>query len=315
MDEDSKKRDAFARQIIRAVIDDEDARIPIQQLQAAMTRLSGVDRVLGPNDVLALSIPYGDVFQVVVQDNGSVIVTTYSTAGGDLSQTVTHRAWCFKPWDLSTIGDEPESVSQRIATAPLLQIDQNSPPARRPMPQQLKRGGEIFDIVWQDPKNLGINTILSQTRSEQWTLENIWCYIVELYVTDLHLAIAFNMDVRETRDSVKTMQTRYLVYSRKDSVRQRIDQAVAMVDSGWNYYGGMSYDDARRIILIKMIRRDAFHEIIDRGIMILTDNGQSFHNGLVENQFDTAHIALDAVWTWRMTEGGIVLSRFPIPGN
>ncbi len=48
------------------------------------------------------------------------------------------------------------------------------------------------------------------------------------------------------------------------------------------------------------------------GLLITSVQGSTFYiTSLTLEEFETAHVAFQAVWTWRKTEGGIILSRFP----
>ena len=147
--------------------------------------------------------------------------------------------------------------------------------------------------------------------------------VLDLEATDMYHIVGFNLNSSGTSDEPRKKHRRVMILNRDGS--SRIDQDSERTFLGWGpnpsfrqtgvaTFGCHEYG---RTVLVEMGRcaegdRQWDAEVFERGFMVFTDEGEAFYP-LRGVDFRNLQVVDGAVWGWRLTPGGIILSRYPTP--
>lgn len=308
--------DRLARLIIVEAAKERVEAIRISELQASLDHLTGRDQVFGTFDVLALPLlPLIDmVDDVVVQDDRSVQIVT-ALSDKPHAGKPQHQVWRIEPWNVDFIGSDPCLLLERpCQTMRWIRLEDKDRSRVLEMPRTFCiPNGETIRVEWGDPSRPGLNVLISETTKDVTELPNHWCQIFDVCATDKYLGMVFNLNVSGHASSDGTMNGQVTVRVRGTGANPLHEDHDRFTRAGWGMGSEMKCDDAKRVIMVDMIRRDSNRRITDRGLVIFTNTGYAFHPFVPMLTFKHAHVAMNAVWSWRYTARGIVLSRFPLP--
>ncbi len=308
------QREKLTRQIIVEAAREHDVPVRLSQLQAAYDHLTNQDRVFGLFDMMALPMLSFDkmIEDVVVQDDGSVHVVTLF--GKQVNGRDQHQVWRYEPWNLDLIGTDPKILFDLPKqTMRQLRLEDKDRQSLVEMPRTSVFSGECFRVEWKDTDRPGINVVTSETRNDVTELPNVWCQIFDLCATDKYLGFLFNLNVsgRVSRDGEVAGQITIRI--RGTGANPLHEDYDRFVRAGWGLGYQMKCDDRKRVFVAEMLQKDASRRVIDHGLIIFTNTGYVFYPSVSNDTFKHAHVAMNAVWSWRPTARGIVLTRFPLP--
>jgi len=309
------ERERLTRAIIVQAASEHEVPIKTKELQAALDHLTGVDEVFGEYDVLALPFSLsGRVIQdVIVQDDGSVQIVV-ALPDRPHAGKPQHQVWSLEPFSLKSIGSDPKLLLDYPAqTMRTLCLGENERDSIQEVSMSVRLGRETICVEQKDPHRRGLNIMTSKTRKDVTELANIWCQIFDLCATDKYIGVLFNMNVSGHSDSPGAVQGRVTVRVRGSGANPLSQDQDRFFRSGWSMGSEMRCHDRKRVIVVQMDQKDDRHRLVDRGLMIFSNVGHEFYPSVPTHAFNRTHVALGAVWSWRHTSRGIVLSRFPLP--
>ncbi|MBT5807976.1 hypothetical protein HOI18_01750 [Candidatus Uhrbacteria bacterium] len=189
--------------------------------------------------------------------------------------------------------------------------------------QVFDSGGEIFTVKQLKPDYIGWHVVKSVGLPDEVSTGEERIRVLDLEATGKHLMVGFDLNSSGTSDSVRKNHRRVMILNRDGS--DRIDQDSERALAGWrtspSFYqtGVATFEciDYGPIVLVEMGRcAEGDHrwdaEVFERGFMVFTDEGEAFYP-LRGVDFRNLQVVDGAVWGWRLTPGGIILSRYPTP--
>ncbi|NBS41095.1 hypothetical protein EBS80_00350 [bacterium] len=174
-------------------------------------------------------------------------------------------------------------------------------------------GGELFAVDWIEDAANSRNVVRSLLSGTRVDISHAHVTITDIRATDTRLVVTFLLRGRE-HDMGRRGAPQTMVLDRRTGTWPNERLPGEPVDERWHHTTRAKElgEPNDRVVLVEMARRDADDRVVAHGVRVVTDRGEIFYP-LRGVAFETLQLVGDALWGWRHTPSGIILSRYPLP--